>query len=91
MILNIPESRVDISGVSMTPTEQLLFGKRLKENNDSEAALKWFKMAADGGNGEAMCLIGDFYYNPHHRVVRKINDSQAILWYKKSASTGYPK
>lgn len=90
MVLNVPESRVDVSGVSMTPTEQLLFGKQLKDNNDSEAALKWFKMAAEGGNGEAMCLIGDYYLNLHHGAVKKINDSQAILWYKKSASTGYP-
>lgn len=96
MKLNIPENKADLSGLAMTPTEQLLFGKQLRDKDDEISAMKWFRMAADGGNGEAMCLIGDYFQSKqktNKSTVGKniqVKSDSIMYWYKRSADTGFP-
>ncbi len=96
--LYIPDEKNTVSSVDMSASEQVLFGKQLIEkNNDTIAAIKWFRMAAEKGNGEAMCIMGDLCKTKSQSkkslVKRIYNISQrdsSQYWYKKSADMGYP-
>jgi TPR repeat protein len=53
---------------------------RNRENDNS--ALRWYRVAADGGYALAQDLLGFFYYE-------KSNFAEAVRWYEKAASHGY--
>lgn len=91
--LKVPMPSHSISPTDLSKSEQLVFGKQLAANGDSVAAEKWFKMAAENGSSEAMCILGDLLktkIRPQTRAVRTLKKDSALIWYLRSAESGYP-
>ena len=55
-------------------------------SQDYEKAIKLYKQAADGGNSQAMTVIGYNYQNG--ACGQKINFEEAMKWYEKAAENG---
>ncbi|MDR2569902.1 MAG: sel1 repeat family protein, partial [Oscillospiraceae bacterium] len=56
------------------------------KNEDYSTAVKWTHKSAELGNKNAMCSLGNFYYNG--QIVEE-NIESAIEWYKKAAELGH--
>ena len=95
--LHIPHRDNKVTPSDISASEKLLLGKQLMERKDTVTAVKWFRMAAENGDGEAMCLIGDYCQSvtkANESYVRRITHQQksdsSLYWYNRSAKTGFP-
>ena len=53
--------------------------------SDVEAA-RWFRKAADQGDAEAQCHLGDMFAEGRGEAQ---NDEEAARWYRKAADQGH--
>lgn len=65
---------------------QLYLGNHY-ENKDIDAAVKWYRKAAENGDAYAQNKMGNFYHTG--RGVKK-NGSEAYYWYERGAKQGNP-
>jgi TPR repeat protein len=52
-----------------------------------KGALKWFKMAVEGGGVYAQCRLEDSYENGDFGLT--VNLKEALEWFKKAADLGH--
>lgn len=71
-----------------TPTIFLLNGLICKKEEDYINAKKYFSIAANSGNVEAMYEIGKMYYKG---VPSQKNEKEALKYFKLSKKNGYEK
>lgn len=60
---------------------------RPEHGGNVDAAVGWFKKAADLGNASAQTALGDIYADQRFG---RVDYSQAVNWYKKAADQGQP-
>ena len=61
-------------------------GSMFHDAENSEEALRWFKLAAAQGQGRALCMVGVFYENDYGVVA---DQAEAVRWYKHAAAAGW--
>jgi len=57
-----------------------------EETEDEVEALKWYRIASDGGHAEAMGQLGCYYYEGLGGL--KQDEVEALKWYRKAAEAG---
>lgn len=66
--------------------KQIGTGNELCENNEDENVFKCCLEAAEEGNAEAQCMVGDCYFKG---IGTKEDENKAFKWYLKAAEQGY--
>jgi TPR repeat protein len=80
-----PHTADDFDAKSLSTEAMAKKGKEAYEAENYDAAMRWFRKAADLGNADAMMGISWIYGNG--RGVAQ-DDAEALRWYKKSAELG---
>jgi TPR repeat protein len=62
-------------------------GKGIPE--DTSAARKWYRRAADGGSRTAQFMLGDFYENNAEMIGQRSTEERAAFWYRKADEQGH--
>lgn len=78
LLTDIPESE-------FTTDEKKKIADKFDEKEEYDAALKWYRTAANAGNADAHYKIATYYENGFS--VTK-NETEAYEWYKKAADKG---
>ncbi len=60
---------------------------RPEHGNNIDAAIGWFKKAADLGDASAQTALGDIFVDPKFK---RVDYAQAVNWYRKAADQGQP-
>ena len=79
---------ISIPVCAQTPKELFELADAKYKLKEYEAALSYFKKAAEQGDVEGQALLGSMYYNGEG-VLKDL--TQAVFWFKKSAEQGNAK
>jgi TPR repeat protein len=83
--LTVPSVAINIYGNKYATDPISLEVQKGEESSQATQAIKWCKKAADQGDAEAQCQLGNSYLNG---LGVTINKEEAIKWFKKSAEQG---
>src|ERR1700722_8786586 len=87
VVLPAPNSNLRADEAALPISEAVARGKEAYDKKDYTAALKFYRIAADQGDGEAEDKVGAMY--AFGQGVEQ-DYAQALGWYRRAAEHGHP-